>query len=240
VWFVGLNHKHQRTMKKIAPFVLPIVFMLSFAACSQAQKKENISATKPSTDLSAKPATPVAQGKETLAKVVFAQGCFWCVEEIFEAVKGVKAVVSGYSGGTEANPTYEEVGGGSTSHAEAVEITYNSEEISYEQLLKVYFHSGDITQVNGQGPDHGRQYRSIVFYNDATQKKQVEDYIKNLEASGKYSRKIAVEIAPFTKFYPAEDYHQDFVKRNPNQGYVRGVSIPRYKKAIQHFPELLR
>ncbi|MFM9948010.1 MAG: peptide-methionine (S)-S-oxide reductase MsrA [Saprospiraceae bacterium] len=227
-------------MKKIAQFVLPVVLMLGFTACSQAQKKGSTPVNDQTGISSNKVNTPPARDVGNWEKIVVAQGCFWCVEEIFEAVKGVKEVVSGYAGGTEENPTYEEVGGGSTSHAEAVEITYNPEEISYEQLLKVYFNSGDITQVNGQGPDHGRQYRSIVFYNDGAQKKQVEDYIKNLEASGKYSRKIAVEIAPLSIFYPAEDYHQDFVKRNPNQGYVRGVSVPRYKKAIQNFPELLK
>lgn len=227
-------------MKKIARFILPVVLMLSFTACSQAQKKGTVPASEKPGVSATKMNTPPARDNGNWEKIVVAQGCFWCVEEIFEAVKGVKAVVSGYSGGTEENPTYEEVGSGRTSHAEAVEITYNPEEISYEQLLKVYFNSGDITQVNGQGPDHGRQYRSIIFYNDGAQKKQVEDYIKNLEASGKYSRKIAVEVVPATEFYPAEDYHQDFVKLNPNQGYVRGVSVPRYKKAIQNFPELLK
>ncbi|NUO01155.1 MAG: peptide-methionine (S)-S-oxide reductase MsrA [Saprospiraceae bacterium] len=223
-------------MKKRIQLFLSFVFLLSFTACSQAQKKGAASmAEQPAA------ASPVvAVNQEGLEKIVVAQGCFWCVEEIFEAVKGVKSVVSGYSGGTEKNPTYEEVGSGSTSHAEAVEITYNPAEVSYEQLLKVYFNSGDITQVNGQGPDHGRQYRSIIFYNNDEQKKQVEAYIKKLEASGKYPAGIAVEVTPFTKFYPAEDYHQDFVKLNPNQGYVRAVSVPRFKKAIQHFPELLK
>lgn len=176
---------------------------------------------------------------KNLEKVVFAQGCFWCVEEIFEAVKGVKEVVSGYSGGKEKNPTYKEVGSGSTSHVEAIEITYNPEEISYEDLLKVYFNSGDITQVNGQGPDHGKQYRSVLYYNNLTQKTAIENYIKKLEESKKYSQ-IAVEVSPYINFYPAEDYHQDYVKLNPNQGYVVGVSIPRYKKAIKNFPELLK
>ncbi len=176
---------------------------------------------------------------QKLEKVVFAQGCFWCLEEIFESVKGVKAVVSGYGGGKEKNPSYEDVGSGSTSHAEAVEITYNPAEVSYNELLKVYFNSGDITQVNGQGPDHGAQYRSILFYNNNAQKLAIETYIKNVEATNKYA-KIAVEVVPFKSFYPAEDYHQDYVKLNPNQGYVLGVSIPRYKKAIKNFPELLK
>ena len=175
-----------------------------------------------------------------IKKAVFAQGCFWCVEEIFEAVKGVKEVVSGYAGGTEKNPTYQQVGSGSTGHAEAVEVTYDASIISYEDLLKVYFNAGDITQVNGQGNDIGTQYRSIVFYTSKAQKKQIENYIKNLEKSGKYSKPIAVEVLPFNKFYVAEDYHQDYVKLNPNQGYVKAVSIPRYKSAIKKFAELLK
>ncbi len=222
-------------MKNILSLVLSVTFMLGFSACSQAQKKGN-------TPINEKPMAVNAKTQQAgnLEKVVFAQGCFWCVEEIFEKVKGVTDVVSGYSGGTEKNPTYEQVGSGSTSHAESVEITYNPEEITYAQLLKVYFNSGDITQVNGQGPDHGRQYRSIIFYNNEEQHKEVLAYIQQLEASGKYSKKIAVEVTPFTKFYPAEGYHQDFVKLNPNQGYVRAVSIPRYQKAIRNFPELLK
>ena len=179
------------------------------------------------------------QEKIELDTVVFAQGCFWCVEEIFEKIRGVRDVVSGYSGGAEPNPTYEQVGGGATGHAEAVQIVYAPAQISYEQLLKVYFNSGDITQVNGQGPDRGPQYRSIIFYNNEAQRKAAEAYMANLEASGKYRSKIAVELKPRMPFYPAEAYHQDFVRRNPNQGYVRAVSIPRYEKAIKNFPELL-
>lgn len=175
-----------------------------------------------------------------LKKAVFAQGCFWCVEEIFEAVKGVKEVVSGYAGGTEKNPTYKQVGSGSTSHAEAVEVTYDATIISYEDLLKVYFNAGDITQVNGQGNDRGSQYRSIIFYTSNKQKKQIESYIKKLEKSGNYSKPIAVEVAPFNTFYKAEDYHQNYVKLHPNQGYVKAVSIPRYKSAVKKFPELLK
>jgi len=179
-------------------------------------------------------------GENNSEKVVFAQGCFWCVEEIFEALNGVDNVVSGYAGGTEQNPTYRQVGSGSTSHAEAIEIAYNPDEISYEELLKVYFNAGDITQVNGQGNDIGTQYRSILFYNSDEQKQQIENYIKMLENSGKYNKKIAVEVLPASKFYIAEKYHQNYVKLNPNQGYVRSVSIPRYEKAIKNFPELLK
>ena len=175
-----------------------------------------------------------------LEKVVFAQGCFWCTEHVFESVKGVKEVISGYAGGNEQNPTYEEVGSGSTGHAEAIEVIYDPSKISYDQLLKVYFNSGDITQVNGQGNDRGTQYRSIVFYNNLKQKKSADDYIKSLDASGKFASKIAVEVVPFKKFYSAEDYHQNYANLHPNEGYVKGVSIPRYERAIKNFPELLK
>lgn len=178
--------------------------------------------------------------EQKLEKVVFAQGCFWCTEHIFEAIKGVKEVVSGYSGGNELSPTYEEVGSGSTEHAESIEVIYDPSKISYAQLLKVYFNSGDITQVNGQGNDVGKQYRSIIFYNNLEQKKTADEYINKLNQSGKYSKKIAVEVVAFKKFYPAENYHQNYVKLNPEERYVKGVSIPRYEKAIQNFPELLK
>jgi peptide methionine sulfoxide reductase msrA/msrB len=174
------------------------------------------------------------------AVAVFAQGCFWCVEEVFEAVKGVGEVVSGYSGGSVTNPTYRSVGSGSTNHAEAVSVTYDPAVISYDELLKVYFNSGDITQVNGQGNDIGKQYRSIVFYNTEEERVQTENYIKSLEASGLYTKGIAVEVLPLEKFYVGEEYHQDYVKLHPNEGYVKGVSIPRYEKAIKKFPELLK
>jgi peptide methionine sulfoxide reductase msrA/msrB len=175
-----------------------------------------------------------------LATAVFAQGCFWCVEEIYEALKGVEDVVSGYSGGTEINPTYQQVGAGLTSHAEAIEVSYDPKVISYKELLEVFFNSGDITQVNGQGNDKGMQYRSIVFYADDKEKHEVESYIKTLEKSGKYNSGIAVEVAPITTFYRAEEYHQNYVKLNPNEGYVRAVSIPRYEQAIKKFPKLLK
>jgi len=178
--------------------------------------------------------------EQKLEKVVFAQGYFWCTEHIFEAIKGVKEVVSGYSGGNEVNPTYQEVGSGSTGHAEAIQVIYDPSKISYEQLLKVYFNSGDISQVNGQGNDIGKQYRSIIFYNNPEQKKTAENFIKKLDLSGKYSKKIAVELVAHKKFYEAENYHQNYVNTHPEEGYVKGVSIPRYEKAIENFPELLK
>jgi peptide methionine sulfoxide reductase msrA/msrB len=180
------------------------------------------------------------QKENNLKKATFASGCFWCVEAVFESVKGVEEAISGYSGGTKDNPTYEEVGSGNTGHSESVEVYYDSTKISYPELLKVYFACGDPTQVNGQGPDQGTAYRSMVFYKNMVEKKIIEDYIKNLTASGKYSRPIAVEVSPFVKFWPAEDYHQDYVKLNPTQRYVLGESIPRLNRTKKLIPELLK
>ena len=170
----------------------------------------------------------------------FASGCFWCVEAIFESVKGVKEVISGYSGGTEENPTYEQVGYGKTSHAEAVEVYYNPKEISYFELVQVFFGSHDPTSLNQQGPDRGTQYRSIAFYKNPEEKKIIETYMAALEESGRYQDPIVTEVTAFTKFYDAEDYHQDYERKNPNNSYVRNVSIPRLNRFKKNFPDYLK
>lgn len=170
----------------------------------------------------------------------FASGCFWCVEAIFESVKGVKEVISGYSGGTEENPTYEQVGYGKTSHAEAVEVYYNPKEISYFELVQVFFGSHDPTSLNQQGPDRGTQYRSIAFYKNPEEKKIIETYMAALEESGMYQDPIVTEVTAFSKFYDAEDYHQDYERKNPNNSYVRNVSIPRLNRFKKNFPDYLK
>ena len=182
----------------------------------------------------------VPQDLSKYSKAYFASGCFWCVEAVFESVKGVKEVISGYSGGKEANPTYEQVGSGSTGHAESVEVYYDPAEVSFTTLLKVYFASENPTQVNGQGPDHGSQYRSIIFYSNAVEKKEAADYISKLNASGEYKGTIAAEVVPFEKFWKAEGYHQNYVVNNPNVGYVQFESIPRIKKFQSKYPELIK
>lgn len=170
----------------------------------------------------------------------FASGCFWCVEAIFESVKGVKEVISGYAGGTEENPTYEQVGYGKTSHAEAVEVYYNPKEISYFELVQVFFGSHDPTSLNQQGPDRGAQYRSIAFYKNPGEKKIIETYMAALEESGRYQDPIVTEVTAFTKFYDAEDYHQDYERKNPNNSYVRNVSVPRLNQFKKNFPDYLK
>lgn len=170
----------------------------------------------------------------------FASGCFWCVEAIFESVKGVKEVVSGYSGGPETNPSYEQVAYGRTGHAEAVEVFYDPLEISFFQLVQVFFGSHDPTSLNRQGPDRGAQYRSIAFYKDDKQKKVIETYIKALEDNKVYDQPIVTQVVPFEVFYKAEEYHQDYERKNPNNGYIQNISIPRLNRFKKNFPEYLK
>jgi len=170
----------------------------------------------------------------------FASGCFWCVEAVFESVEGVAEAISGYQGGHTLHPTYEQIGTGQTGHAEAVEVYYNPDVVSYETLLKVFFGSHDPTTLNRQGPDRGTQYRSAIFFQSEEEKDAIGKYIRKLQVDKVFDGRITTEIKPYDKFWKAEDYHQDFERRNPNNGYVRGVSIPRLKKFQAKFPELLK
>jgi peptide-methionine (S)-S-oxide reductase len=173
-----------------------------------------------------------------LARAYFASGCFWCVEAVYESVIGVEEVISGYAGGFTNNPTYELSNTGTTGHAEAVEVIYNPNIISFAQLVDVYFGSQNPTQVNGQGPDKGSQYRSIIFYQNESQKQIIlekkEALAKQLNAT------IAAEVYPFQKFWVAEDYHQDYEKLHPYNSYIQNVSIPRLNRFKAKFPELLK
>jgi peptide methionine sulfoxide reductase msrA/msrB len=175
-----------------------------------------------------------------IRRATFASGCFWCVEAIYESVPGVREAISGYAGGKKQKPTYEEVGGGQTGHAEAVEVLYDSNKVTYPELLQVYFASQDPTQVNGQGPDHGTAYRSLIFYGNEKEKIFAEQYIADLNKSGKYEKPIAAEVVPSMAFWKAEDYHQDYVALNPGDRYVQVESIPRLKRAQQALPGLIK
>jgi peptide-methionine (S)-S-oxide reductase len=214
-------------------YLLPFLAVLCAAQCSQPAPE------KPGAAQAASVATPQPD-LSTLSKATFASGCFWCVEAEFESIRGVAEAISGYAGGTEDNPTYEQVSSGRTGHAEAVEVYYDSSVVDYPTLLRVFFTGQDPTQVDGQGPDHGRQYRSIVFYRNAAEKMAAEQYIAQLNSSGQYKKPVATEVVPFTKFYEAEEYHQDFVRRNPKQQYVVFESIPRVKRMQKQLPELLK
>ena len=169
----------------------------------------------------------------------FASGCFWCVEAIFESVKGVSEAVSGYAGGDKDNPTYQSIGTGRTGHAETVAVYYNSDLVSFQTLVDVFFGSHNPTTKNGQHPDYGTQYRSIAFYNTKEERQIIENTIKKLNREV-YNGKIVTEVTKLKKFYRAEDYHQNFEKRNPYNSYVRNVSIPRLNRFKKKFPQLLK
>ncbi len=216
-------------MKTIYSLLLISLLSLALTSCAQNKPtKKEATSKKEKVDLT------------NYSKAVFASGCFWCVESVFESVKGVQEVISGYAGGDESNPTYEQVGSGQTRHAEAIEVYYDSTVVSYTSLLKVYFNSQDVTQVNGQGPDRGSQYRSIILFNNEIEKDLAEKYIAEINESKKYSSPVAATVEKLTKFYPAEDYHQDYVINNPGNPYVQGESIPRIKRAQKLFKELLK
>lgn len=214
---------------------LGLVFLVT--ACSPKSTGESSSNKK-----TAHKASLHAQGNaEGLSRAYFASGCFWCVEAIFESVNGVDEAISGYSGGKEANPTYEQVSASATGHAEAVEVIYDSSVVDFPTLVKVFFGSHDATTPNRQGPDRGPQYRSVAFFQNPTEKMIIREYIKELESGREFDRgDIVTEVSPFEKFWPAEDYHQDFERRNPNQRYVQAVSVPRLNKFKAKFPDLLK
>ena len=175
-----------------------------------------------------------------LSKAYFAGGCFWCVEAIFQSVKGVEEAISGYAGGEMVNPSYELVSAGVTDHAETVEIYYDPNIVSYTTLLKVFFESHDPTTLNRQGPDSGTQYRSAIFYQTNEERDKIRSFIKKLESEGIFTEKIITEVTKLGKFYDAEAYHQEYEYNNPDNPYVQGVSIPRLNQFKEKLPELLK
>jgi peptide-methionine (S)-S-oxide reductase len=178
--------------------------------------------------------------KEGLALATLGGGCFWCTEAIFLRLKGVHKVESGYSGGSAETATYEQVSTGRTGHVEVIQITYDPTIIEFRELLDIYFATHDPTTLNRQGNDVGTQYRSVVFYHDDHQKTVAEELIQELDKSGKYSKPIVTAIEPFTAFYKAEEYHQNFFARNPNQAYARVVIPPKISKLEKGFAEKLK
>jgi peptide-methionine (S)-S-oxide reductase len=190
-----------------------IVFL---TACGQTQSSVNIPVKDPG-----KPSP-----NEAIAD--FSEGCFWHAEIVFQSLAGVRDAVSGYAGGSDKHPDYEKVCTGTTGHAETVQVYYDPSKISFATLVAAYFASEDPTEVNRQGPDEGTQYRSIIFYRNDQEKKIIDDEIAKLVASKKYSGKIVTQVVPYTTFYPAEDYHQEYIRNHPNNPYVQSVSIPDY------------
>lgn len=186
----------------------------------------------------AQPPKPAASRMQT---AVVAGGCFWGVEGVFEHVRGVKSVVSGYAGGDAGSASYSKVSTGGTGHAESVQITFDPEEVSYGDILRVFFSvAHDPTQLNRQGPDTGPQYRSAIFYANEAQRDLARSYIADLEKSGQYSRDIVTRVDPLRAFYPAEKYHQDFMAQNPAHPYVVFYDLPKIRALKKLYPEYYR
>ncbi len=212
------------------------IFLLTFSiflfSCGDGNTQ---TVTKPEIANAEPVQVPIEDGK---ARAYFASGCFWCVEAIYESIKGVEEAISGYAGGHTNNPTYESSNTGTTGHAEAIEVIYDPNTVNFETLVRVFFGSQNPTQVNGQGPDIGSQYRSIVFFQNQEEKAAIEKI--KAEVAKDYDKPIAAEILPFQKFWIAEEYHQDYEKLNPNNPYIQNVSIPRLNRFKEKFPDILK
>jgi peptide-methionine (S)-S-oxide reductase len=208
-------------MKSLIVALLSVVI---FSSCVQSQNKELVIPQG---------STKKTAGKESVA--TFAEGCFWHAEIVFQSLVGVRDAVSGYAGGTDTSPDYEKVSTGTTGHAETVQVYYDSSKVSFKTLVDAFFASVDPTQLNRQGNDVGTEYRSIIFYRNENEKAIIDAAIKQLADSKKYKNKIVTEVVPFKAFYPAEDYHQEYIYHNPGNSYVRIVSIPEYLRFKKEF-----
>lgn len=206
------------------------LFLITGLGCQQASTQQS------NTSL------PMSQTQQTknLEIATFGGGCFWCIEAVFQRLKGVEKVVSGYAGGHKENPTYKEVCSGTTGHAEVCQIYYDPQQITYQELLEVFFTAHDPTTLNRQGADVGTQYRSIILYHNEQQKSIATDFIQRLEESKIFNSPIVTELKPFTTFYPAEDYHQNYYNNNPTQPYCTFVVKPKVEKIKKLFSEKIK
>jgi methionine-S-sulfoxide reductase len=203
------------------------------AACNQSHPGDNtVSKTFPAP-------TP-SEPSGDVETATLGSGCFWCTEAVFQQLKGVKTVVSGYSGGSVPNPSYEQVCTGATGHAEVIQVTFDPKVIGFGELLKVFWASHDPTTLNRQGNDFGTQYRSAIFYHTPKQKEQAEDYMKKITDAKVFDAPIVTEIVPFTEFYPAEGYHQDYWNRNPQKSYCRAVIPAKLEKLRKAFADKVK
>jgi len=234
----------KRTMLTFTPLLGIVVSVLSFIffspSCAQRENpNRSMSLTNSLTNTSPSVAEKIT-GNENLDTATFATGCFWCTEAVFQQLKGVKKVTSGYSGGHVENPTYKEVCTCLTGHAECIQLLYDPKEVSFDELLQVFWQTHDPTTLNRQGNDVGTQYRSAVFYQNEEQKKIAESYKKELNAKKVFDNPIVTEIEPLKNFYPAEDYHQNYYNNNGDQPYCYFVIKPKLEKFEKVFKDKLK
>ena len=217
-------------MSSIVPSSL-LSLCMTFVSCIAKESPQQVS--KESSIL-------IENDNKDMEIATFAGGCFWCTEAIFLEIKGVKKVVSGYIGGTTLNPTYSEICTGTTGHAEAIQITFDPSEVGFEDLLEVFFGTHDPTTLNRQGADVGTQYRSAIFYHSEDQMKKAQNYITLIAKEKLYDREIVTKVSPATKFYAAEDYHQNYYNQNASQGYCQMVIAPKLEKLRQYYSSKLK
>lgn len=213
--------------------VILIVSLGAFFSCESQKTTETGKVNNKSTPTK-------KESNMNLDTATFGAGCFWCVEAVFQRLKGVDTVISGYSGGKIANPTYREVSSGLTGHAEVIQITYDPNIISFEQLVEVFFYTHDPTTLNRQGADEGTQYRSAIFYHTEEEKNIAEKIKNKLNADNTFGKPIVTEISEFVKFFPAEDYHQNYYNQNGQQPYCKIVISPKVGKFSEKFKHLLK
>lgn len=226
-------------MMNIKTLGLAFTLIFTFSCQNSAQVKTSKQSNKSNIEIGLMNADPVEVELENgKARAYFASGCFWCVEAVYESITGVEEVINGYAGGYTLNPTYDTSNTGRTGHAEAVEVIYDPTIVDFATLVDVYFGSQNPTQVNGQGPDRGSQYRSIIFYQNDKQKQIITE--KKEALAKKLNAKIAADIYPFLRFWIAEDYHQNYECLHPESGYIQRISIPRLNRFKRKFPELLK
>jgi len=239
---MGLVMRTRLTIGLAALLVTAVTSSIVLAADKPAARKTKPAQDQPASDDS-QATKDTKRGSETAGKTeeaTFGSGCFWCAEAVYQQLKGIKSVVSGYSGGALKNPTYEQVSTDLTGHAEVVQITFDPDVISYDDLLEVFWKSHDPTKLNEQGPDHGTRYRSVIFYHSDEQKELAEKSRQKHDKPGRTARKIVTEITKFSAFYPAEDYHQNYFKNNPRDGYCQINARPKVNKVKKEFKELLK
>jgi len=212
-------------MKTLSHLLAVLTLLFTAMSVSHGQEPQKMNNTMDSTNLE---------------EATFGAGCFWCVEAVFEEVKGIKSAVAGYAGGEIKNPTYKQVSSGTTDHAEVARITYDPSVISYEQLLEVFWHTHNPTTKNRQGADVGPQYRSVIFYHTDHQKEVAEKSLKKTDSSNLWEDPIVTEIQPLTNYSKAENYHQNYYENNPNAGYCQVVIAPKLKKFRKEFKHLLK
>jgi len=234
----------KRTLLTLSSFFGLLAASLSFAffspSCAQRENPNRTMSLTNSLTSSSSAAAESVTGNAPVDTATFGTGCFWCTEAIFQQLKGVKKVTSGYSGGHVANPTYQEVCTGTTGHAECIQVLYDPKQITYDELLQVFWQTHDPTTLNRQGNDVGTQYRSAIFYSNDEQKRIAESYKKELNEKKVFDNPIITEIVPLKNFYPAEDYHQNYYNNNGDQPYCYYVIKPKLEKFEKVFKDKLK